>query len=316
MRKALKLIVLLAITFCFASSVSAASNPYGKYQSLYGITTIRCTWYAWQQAYEHTGVALPSWGNAQTWYNSAINDGYKVGSEAKPNSIAVWSSSDGYGHVGFVVSVSGNIMTVNEAGIVTDENEGIVNGSHKYTTAENLIGFIYLDEAPTKNNSSNNSTTNTKTNNTASNNSPKKEESSNTNLNSLTIDIEGFEFKEDTLEYKLEVDYRTEIIHISASAEDDKAIVTGAGAKALKIGENNYSIIITAEDGTTKEYKITITRDEPLIVDHVETKIEDDPLMNYLIIGIISGGIILGTIIIILIIKKGKKKKATRSSVK
>ena len=314
MKKSLKLVVLLAITFCFASSVNAVSNPYGKYQSLYGVTTVRCTWYAWEQAYEHTGVALPSWGNAQTWYNSAINDGYKVGSEAKPNSIAVWSSSDGYGHVGFVVSVEGDYMTTNEGGIVTEENEGIINGMQRSTSAGNLIGFIYLDEAPTKNNSSNNATTNT--NNTTSDNSPKKEESSNTNLKDLTIDIEGFEFNNETLEYKLEVDFSTEVIQISASAEDDKAIVTGAGTKALKIGENNYSIIITAEDGTTKEYKITITRGEPLIVDHIETKIEDEPLMNYLIIGAISGGIILGTIIIILIIKKIKKKKTTKTSPK
>lgn len=312
MKRLSSLILFISIlTFCFTNSANAASNPYGKYQSLYGITTIRCTWYAWEQAYEHTGVALPGWGNAQTWYNSAINDGYKVGSEAKPNSIAVWSSSDGYGHVGFVVSVNGNIMTVNEAGIVTDENEGIVNGSQKYTTAENLIGFIYLDEAPTKNNSSNNSTTNTNTNNTTSNNSSKKEESSNTNLKDLIIDIEGFEFNNKTLEYKLEVDFTTEVIHISASAEDDKAIVTGAGAKALKVGENNYSIIITAEDGTTKEYKITIIRDEPLTMDHVEIQIDEEKsnFSKYLVIGLIGVGTLLLLIITILFIKKRKKVK-------
>lgn len=312
MKRLSSLILFISIlTFCFTNSANAASNPYGKYQSLYGITTIRCTWYAWEQAYEHTGVALPGWGNAQTWYNSAINDGYKVGSEAKPNSIAVWSSSDGYGHVGFVVSVNGNIMTVNEAGIVTDENEGIVNGSQKYTTAENLIGFIYLDEAPTENNSSNNSTTNTNTNNTTSNNSSKKEESSNTNLKDLIIDIEGFEFNNKTLEYKLEVDFTTEVIHISASAEDDKAIVTGAGAKALKVGENNYSIIITAEDGTTKEYKITIIRDEPLTMDHVEIQIDEEKsnFSKYLVIGLIGVGTLLLLIITILFIKKRKKVK-------
>lgn len=312
MKRLSSLILFISIlTFCFTNSANAASNPYGKYQSLYGITTIRCTWYAWEQAYEHTGVALPGWGNAQTWYNSAINDGYKVGSEAKPNSIAVWSSSDGYGHVGFVVSVNGNIMTVNEAGIVTDENEGIVNGSQKYTTAENLIGFIYLDEAPAKNNSSNNSTTNTNTNNTTSNNSSKKEESSNTNLKDLIIDIEGFEFNNKTLEYKLEVDFTTEVIHISASAEDDKAIVTGAGAKALKVGENNYSIIITAEDGTTKEYKITIIRDEPLTMDHVEIQIDEEKsnFSKYLVIGLIGVGTLLLLIITILFIKKRKKVK-------
>ena len=288
------------ISFNFISIANALSNPYGKYQSLYGITTVRCTWYAWQQAYEHTGVALPGWGNAQTWYNSAINAGYKVGSEAKPNSIAVWSSSDGYGHVGFVVSVEGNIMTVNEGGIVTDENEGIVNGSQKYTTADNLIGFIYLEETPTKKPLSNTN------NNVNKNDSDNNKKSSNTNLSSLTIDVDNFEFNPKIMEYTLEVDYLTEVIHIKAVAEDDKAIVTGAGAKALKIGENHYSIIITAEDGTTKEYKITIIRNEQLI-DHVEAKIEDEPPTNYLMIGVISSGIILLIIAIFLIIRKMRK---------
>ena len=93
---------------CFLSftlSVNAATNPYGKYQDLYGVKTVRCTWYAWEQAYTNAGVALPGWGNAQTWYNSAAMAGYSVGKEAKANSIAVWSSSDGYGHVAYVVSV-------------------------------------------------------------------------------------------------------------------------------------------------------------------------------------------------------------------
>lgn len=220
----------------FTSNVYAASNPYGKYQSLYGITTVRCTWYAWQQAYEHTKVALPGWGNAQEWYNSAISAGYKVGSEAKPNSIAVWSSSDGYGHVGFVVSVDGNIMTVNEAGIVTEENEGIVNGSHKYTTAGNLIGFIYLDEAPSSsNNTYNNVTNNNTSNNTNKDNSTQEEKlDNNNNLKELNIDIDDFTFDSSITDYSLKVPYETQIIHITATLESDKATINGTGAKALK----------------------------------------------------------------------------------
>ena len=107
------------------------------------------------------------------------------------------------------------------------------------------------------------------------------------------------------------MDFTTEVIHISASAEDDKAIVTGAGAKALKVGENNYSIIITAEDGTTKEYKITIIRDEPLTMDHVEIQIDEEKsnFSKYLVIGLIGVGTLLLLIITILFIKKRKKVK-------
>ena len=217
----------------------------------------------------------------------------------------VYSSNDGYGHVGFVVSVEGNIMTVNEAGIVTDENEGIVNGSHKYTTAGNLIGFIYLDEPPTKNNNNNNN------NNSLNSNNDKKELSSNTNLSNLSIDIDNFQFDPKITEYQLEVDNETQIINIKAEAEDEKAIVTGTGAKALKVGENNYTIIVTAEDKTTKEYNITIIRNEAIKLDSItrkeEKEIENNTnLITYFIIGI---GSLIILIMMIIILKKKRKKR-------
>ena len=307
--KVLLLSFFAFITFMVTSNVYAASNPYGKYQSLYGITTVRCTWYAWQQAYEHTKVALPGWGNAQEWYNSAISAGYKVGSEAKPNSIAVWSSSDGYGHVGFVVSVDGNIMTVNEAGIVTEENEGIVNGSHKYTTAGNLIGFIYLDEAPSSNNNTYNNVTNNNTsNNTNKDNSTQEEKlDNNNNLKELNIDIDDFTFDSSITDYSLKVPYETQIIHITATLESDKATINGTGAKALKVGTNEYTITVTAEDGTPKEYHITIIRDELTIKEDTKEQ-ETSNISKYWIIGLISGGVILLVISIVLIIKKKKRK--------
>ncbi|MBR3145471.1 MAG: CHAP domain-containing protein [Clostridia bacterium] len=136
--------------------VSAASNPYGKYQTIGGVTTVRCTWYAWQQAYDRTGVALPALGDGGQWYSNAKNKGLSVGTTAKENSIAVWSG-DSYGHVAYVVGVSGNKMTVNEAGQYVGNivygNEGIVNGAvwsnvigSSKTSGSNkkLVGFIYL----------------------------------------------------------------------------------------------------------------------------------------------------------------------------
>lgn len=308
MKKILKLVVLLVVlTFCFTSPVRAASNPYGKYQSLYGVTTVRCTWYAWQQAYEHTGVALPSWGNAQTWYNSAINDGYKVGSEAKPNSIAVWSSSDGYGHVGFVVSVEGNIMTVNEAGIVTEENEGIVNGAQKYTTAGNLIGFIYLEEARTNNTTSPNNTNESNVNNNTTN----EEKSNNNKLATLNIDDVELNFDAEITEYQVEVDYNTPIIKISATAEEDTATIFGTGEKALKVGENNYTITVIAEDGSQKEYNIIITRLMPQTLEYTEVKDEKKSNINVFLLGTILLLICLIVGGIILMKRKKKNKKGS-----
>ena len=296
---------LLILTICFLSftlSVNAATNPYGKYQDLYGVKTVRCTWYAWEQAYTNAGVALPGWGNAQTWYNSAAMAGYSVGKEAKANSIAVWSSSDGYGHVAYVVSVDadGKYMTVNEGGIPTTENEGIINGSRPYTKASNLIGFIYLSDAPKSSGGSTSS----------SNNSESKNKSSNNNLSNLEIDIADFKFNPEVTEYNLEVPYSTKIISIKAISESDRAVVTGAGEKALKVGENNYSIVITAEDGTTKEYKINITRnakeikEEKEIVEKTKTKTKSH---NNILIISVSIIIVLLVICIIFLIKHKRK---------
>lgn len=296
-------LLLLAICFLtFTLSVNAATNPYGKYQDLYGVKTVRCTWYAWEQAYINAGVALPGWGNAQTWYNSAAMAGYSVGKEARANSIAVWSSSDSYGHVAYVVSVdeSGEYMTVNEGGIPTEENEGIVIGSKLSTSTSNLIGFIYLSDAPKSSGGSTSS----------SNNSESKNKSSNNNLSNLEIDIADFKFNPEVTEYNLEVPYSTKIISIKAISESDRAVVTGAGEKALKVGENNYRIVITAEDGTTKEYKISITRNAKVSDEEKETVIETEKEVkfnnNILIVGVFII-VIAFTLVVILLIKHKRK---------
>ena len=48
--------------------VSAATNPYPSSQTFNGVSTIPCTYYAWQQAYNNTGIAMPNFGNAKNCY--------------------------------------------------------------------------------------------------------------------------------------------------------------------------------------------------------------------------------------------------------
>lgn len=298
-----KILFFLIIFFSFITLSHASANPYGKYQDLYGVKTVRCTWYAWQEAYNNAGVALPGWGNAQTWYNLAAQAGFSVGQVAKANSIAVWSSSDAYGHVAYVVSVDsdGVYMTVNEGGMPDAvDSEGIIIGSRKSTSAANLIGFIYLSDAP-KNNSNSTSSNSSNTNNKLS---------SNKNITSLEIDIEDFSFNQNIFEYNLEVPYNKQIISIKGSPEDDKAIITGLGDKALQVGINTYPIIITAEDDSFIEYTINITRLEKEIKTYDTNKYVEEENKNnniILIVGISSGVIILVIITGIVIYKKKKK---------
>ena len=305
MKRLQTIFITIIAFFLFLTPISAATNPYGKYQDLYGVTTVRCTWYAWEQAYKNTGVALPGLGNAQNWYANAKKQGYSVGREAKPRSIVVWASEDGYGHVGYVVSVDGNTMITNEGGIVTTVNEGIEDGISRDVESDNLIGFIYLDE-PKK-----------PTTTTPSTSTPTPIKSNNNNLSSITIDIEGFAFDKNILEYHLQVDYDTNIITIQATSEDNKAIVTGTGKKALAVGENDYILEVSAEDGSKKEYKINIERKEKEVEENIisvttnETvdKQKKDDTIPFIVIGL---SILLGVICSILFILN-KRKKTTQN---
>jgi len=68
-------------------------------------------------------------------------------------------------------------------------------------------------------------------------------------------------FKRDKFEYTTEVPNDVSEVEIYAERLDNKATVEGAGKVQLKEGNNDFSVKVTAEDGTTtKTYKLTIKR--------------------------------------------------------
>ncbi len=86
--------------------------------------------------------------------------------------------------------------------------------------------------------------------------------SSNANLGSLVLDVEGLSpaFNKDIVDYYLVVSIETEEIKVDAAAEDSKATVAISGNKNLEEGENKLQIVVKAEDGTTKVYTILVIR--------------------------------------------------------
>jgi surface antigen len=67
-----------------------------------------CTYYV------ATRRSIPSnWGNANAWYYNAQASGFSVGSVPIPGAIA-WTGAGYYGHVAYVESVSGGMVTVSE----------------------------------------------------------------------------------------------------------------------------------------------------------------------------------------------------------
>lgn len=83
---------------------------------------------------------------------------------------------------------------------------------------------------------------------------------SDASLKSLKIkEVEGFTFKSDTYKYKIKVANSVTKLTITSVANDENASVAVSGNKDLKDG-SKVKILVTAQDGTKKEYTLTISK--------------------------------------------------------
>ena len=163
-----------------------------------------------------------------------------------------------------------------------NENENNENNNQEPTPPP-------VDNNNENNNNSNNNGNNTQTeqehkqevnNNQQQNNEPlpiietTEEKSSNTYLRSITVDAEGLtpEFQKDILEYYLIIDISVEEIEVNAVPEDTKSTVIVRGNKDLIEGENTVDIIVRAENGTSRTYKIYVTRTKDFIYSNANLK--------------------------------------------
>lgn len=104
--------------------------------------------------------------------------------------------------------------------------------------------------------------------------------SDNKNLKSLTVTPEGLspKFSTNVTEYAMSVGTSTEKIEVEAIPEDNKAKVSISGNEDLEVGENTVEIKVTAEDGTSKTYKIVVTKEAKGQLKLKELLIEGLPL--------------------------------------
>lgn len=63
-------------------------------------------------------------------------------------------------------------------------------------------------------------------------------------------------------EYSLVVPYKVSQIKLSASAYAKTSSISGTGTHSLKVGNNEFNIVCKSEYGTTKTYKVRVTRKE------------------------------------------------------
>lgn len=121
-----------------------------------------CTWFTYGRVLEKLHIKLSSafYGNATDWWGSNINNQiYNYGYEPKADSIIVWNGGKyGYGHVGYVEKVEGNLVYFNEGNYSV---KGNYEGNIKVMTKEAiknrgnifLTGYIYVKEKYTAKNS-------------------------------------------------------------------------------------------------------------------------------------------------------------------
>ena len=97
-----------------------------------------------------------------------------------------------------------------------------------------------------------------------------------TNNNLDRIEIDGYEitpeFDKDTLEYSVKVNEDETLINVAAYAEDYRATVTGDGEIEVSAGNNTINIVVIAQNGSEKTYKLNI---EVIDKDPIEVKIDN-----------------------------------------
>ena len=90
-----------------------------------------------------------------------------------------------------------------------------------------------------------------------------REKQHDNNLN--TLNVEGYSFTEEFNEEETEytVNLEGDSIVIGGQTVSDVASITGDGEQQLEWGENRFTITVTAEDGTPKEYTIIVNNVRP-----------------------------------------------------
>ena len=110
------------------------------------------------------------------------------------------------------------------------------------------------------------------------------QKSNNANLKTLKIgEVELTPaFSADVTAYSVELtNYKENEIKVVAEAEDEKATVKVEGNEKITVGENVITVTVSAEDGTSKVYTITVTNKEASTFGLSSLKIKNVELKNF-----------------------------------
>lgn len=196
--------------------------------------------------------------------------------------------------VTFTVSASGGAGNITVSGAASG-SYWLDNSSESFTVTASSVGTLTLSASgtladydtekdmsvsssasvqviarPTKTPSNNSSSSNQSSQSQSSQQEPVEEIelSSNANLKSLSVSQGTLSpnFSASKTQYTLNLDGDITSLKVTATADDSNASVYGTGTKSLKPGKNTVTVSVEAEDGSTKEYIITVNVDETPLV--------------------------------------------------
>lgn len=85
--------------------------------------------------------------------------------------------------------------------------------------------------------------------------------SSNNYLSSLSSEITAISFDKNTINYEVTVSNLIRSLNLTATVEDSKSTFVINGDSEFKVGVNTVTVVVTAENGSTKTYTIVVTRE-------------------------------------------------------
>ncbi len=101
------------------------------------------------------------------------------------------------------------------------------------------------------------------------------------------------EFKASTTSYTVNVPNEADSVTISAKKAHTKASISGTGTKTLAVGDNDFTIKVTAQNGKVKKYKVKIVRAaaKKVRVRYSDLNMRTGPGTSYRSVGKIKPGV-------------------------
>ena len=169
--------------------------------------------------------------------------------------------------------------SVTRIGIATKSSDGILWSKVTYNGRTGYIASAYLTTTKPEVKDVEDDIVSTNDNDEKDDEKDNKK-SNNVNLKTLEVTPTGLSpaFSEGNTEYTMTVGSDIENIEIKAVAQDKNAEVVISGNENLKVGDNKVTIVVTAEDESSKTYTITVKKEEEELLRLEELLVEGLPL--------------------------------------